>query len=212
MKRIHIFLFLFVTCFILNGCGAQNPSDSGPEAKDHTTATGNAILPESTITWFNTEYFNSGDGVNMRNMLLSSQYSTIADIDLFQLFYNGIPEVQLEISDEEKNTLVKSDEAAQHLDIIKITQPMIDNFLQEYAGVNMDDTNQVGLDQFIYLEEFDAYYLIHSDTNYARCNVVSGTESEGGYILLDYEMNGRKGIVTLKNIEGDYRFISNVVK
>lgn len=39
-----------------------------------------AILPESTITWFNTEYFNSGDGVNMRNMLLSSQYSTIADI------------------------------------------------------------------------------------------------------------------------------------
>jgi len=80
MKRIHIFLFLFVTCFILNGCGAQNPSDSGPEAKDHTTATGNAILPESTITWFNTEYFNSGDSVNMRNMLLSSQYSTIADI------------------------------------------------------------------------------------------------------------------------------------
>ena len=70
MKRIHIFLFLFVTCFILNGCGA----------KDHTTATGNTTLPESTITWFNTEYFNSGDSVNMRNMLLSSQYSTIADI------------------------------------------------------------------------------------------------------------------------------------
>lgn len=67
MKRIHIFLFLFVTCFILNGCGAQNPSDSGPEAKDHTTATGNTTLPESTITWFNTEYFNSGDSVNMRN-------------------------------------------------------------------------------------------------------------------------------------------------
>ena len=41
MKRIHIFLFLLVTCFILNGCGTQNPSDSGPEAKDHTTATGN---------------------------------------------------------------------------------------------------------------------------------------------------------------------------
>ena len=102
MKRIHIFLFLLVTCFILNGCGTQNPSDSGPEAKDHTTATGNTTLPESTITWFNTEYFNSGDGVNMRNMLLSSQYSTIADIDLFQLFYNGIPEVQLEISDEKK--------------------------------------------------------------------------------------------------------------
>ena len=80
MKRIHIFLFLFVTCFILNGCGAQNPSDSGPEAKDHTTATGNTTLPESTITWFNTEYFNSGDSVNMRNMLLSSEYSTIADI------------------------------------------------------------------------------------------------------------------------------------
>ena len=106
MKRIHIFLFLLVTCFILNGCGTQNPSDSGPEAKDHTTATGNTTLPESTISWFNTEYFNSGDGVNMRNMLLSSQYSTIADIDLFQLFYNGIPEVQIEISDEEKNTLV----------------------------------------------------------------------------------------------------------
>ena len=80
MKRIHIFLFLFCNLLHSKRMWRSESSDSGPEAKDHTTATGNAILPESTITWFNTEYFNSGDGVNMRNMLLSSQYSTIADI------------------------------------------------------------------------------------------------------------------------------------
>ena len=65
MKRIHIFLFLFVTCFILNGCGAQNPSDSGPEAKDHTTATGNTTLPESTIAYIKEFFLFRRDSVNV---------------------------------------------------------------------------------------------------------------------------------------------------
>ena len=49
----------------------------------------------------------------------------------------------------------------------------MDAFLQEYLGVALDETNKKNLDQFIYLEEYDAYYLLHGDTNFQRCTVTS---------------------------------------
>lgn len=203
MKRISAFLLLLLACGVLGGCGEQN-FDS-PDEED-------AALSEDVIAWFNTEYFNTGEGINMRNMMLSSQYSTATDIDLFRLFYNGISESHPEISEEERTALSEYDTSARDLDVIKITRSMIDDFLMEYAKVKLADTNRNGLDHFFYLEEYDAYYLIHSDTNYARCKIISGEAGEDGSIVLDYEMEGRKAAVTLKSIEGNYSFVSNVAK
>ena len=66
------------------------------------------------------------------------------------------------------------------------------------------------LDQFIYLEEYDAYYLLHGDTNFQRCTVTSLEQNEDGTITLTYEQeSGEKGIVTLKGSKGSYQFVSN---
>ena len=58
--------------------------------------------------------------------------------------------------------------------------PEMDAFLQEYLGVALDETNKKNLDQFIYLEEYDAYYLLHGDTNFQRCTVTSLEQNEDG--------------------------------
>ena len=62
----------------------------------------------------------------------------------------------------------------------------------------------------IYLEEYDAYYLLHGDTNFQRCTVTSLEQNEDGTIALTYEQeSGEKGIVTLKGSKGSYQFVSN---
>lgn len=74
----------------------------------------------------------------------------------------------------------------------------------------LDETNKKNLDQFIYLEEYDAYYLLHGDTNFQRCTVTSLKQNEDGTIALTYEQeSGEKGIVTLKGSKGSYQFVSN---
>lgn len=62
-------------------CLRHKAADDVPPPNDETSAV--------DIEWFNKEYFNVGNGVCMTNMLLSSYYDTAADIDLYELFYNG---------------------------------------------------------------------------------------------------------------------------
>lgn len=198
MKRVKIFLLLLTLCCTLVACGTK-PADDTPSPNDETSAV--------DIDWFNTEFFNVGSGVCMMNMMLSSYYDTAADIDLYELFYNGPTGIQEEVTEAEQTAI--GPVAFEHYPI-KTQRTEMDAFLQEYAGVTLDETNKKNLDQFIYLEEYDAYYLLHGDTNFQRCTVLSGEKNADGVITLTYEQEGgKKGIVTLKESGDGYQFLSN---
>ena len=198
MKRVKIFLLLFTLCCALTACGTK-PADDVPPPDDETSAV--------DIEWFNTDFFNVGCGVCMTNMLLSSYYDTAADIDLYELFYNGPTGIQEEVTEAEQTAI--GPVAFEHYPI-KTQRTEMDAFLQEYLGVALDETNKKNLDQFIYLEEYAAYYLLHGDTNFQRCTVTSLEQNEDGTITLTYEQeSGEKGIVTLKGSKGSYQFVSN---
>lgn len=200
MKRVKIFLLLFTLCCALTACGTK-PADDTPPPDDEA--------PAVDVDWFNTEFFNVGSGVCMTNMLLSSYYDTAADIDLYELFYNGMDE-QETITDEERAALVEICQWATEVGVSKVSAARMDAFLQEYLGVTLDETNKKNLDQFFYIEEYDAYYNAHGDTNFQRCTVLSGERDEDGVITLTYEQEGgKKGIVTLKESGDGYRFMSN---
>ena len=206
MKRTFVFVLLLLLCTFLHGCSSKDEMNStNRELEDMN------ILSEEDIAWFNTEYFNSGNGINMRNMMLSSHYLNIADIDLYQLFYNVISGTEFQISDEEKAVLTEYNSSAADLDVIKITRQQINEFLLEYTGLNLSDTAQNGLNEFLYLEEYDAYYLIHSDLNYVPCNIMSGMRNKDGNVILEYEMAGKNATVTLKENKSEYYFVSNTV-
>ena len=150
-------------------------------------------LSEKEITVFNTEFFN-GDITNMNNMLLSSEYSQPDEINLFELFYNGVGGAFGEVSEDELSMLTELCSDAPYLDIIKITANEMDAFLQEKMGISLAETKKTGLDSFYYLEQYDSYYLIMGDSNFDWCMVTSGTWELG----VDRFVRGQVGLGILK--------------
>ena len=169
------------------------------------------VLSESEVEVFSTEFFNGGTD-NMNNMLLSSEYSRPEEINLFELFYNGMKGAYAQISEAELVALTELCMDAPYLDIMKVTTEEMDTFLQKNMGIGLEQTQKKGLDSFYYLEEYDSYYLVHGDTNFAWCTVVSGTWIDDNMLEMEYEKEYEEGrwIVTLQKTETGYLFVSNV--
>lgn len=169
------------------------------------------VLSESEVEVFSTEFFNGGTD-NMNNMLLSSEYSRPEEINLFELFYNGMKGAYAQISEAELAALTELCMDAPYLDIMKVTTEEMDTFLQKNMGIGLEQTQKKGLDSFYYLEEYDSYYLVHGDTNFAWCTVVSGTWIDDNMLEMEYEKEYEEGrwIVTLQKTETGYLFVSNV--
>ena len=179
IRFFTMFVFLLL---IISGCQSE------PE-----------VLSESEVEVFNTEFFNGGTD-NMNNMLLSSEYSRPEEINLFELFYNGMRGAYAQISEAELAALTE------------LSAEEMDTFLQKNMGIGLEQTQKTGLDSFYYLEEYDSYYLVHGDTNFAWCTVVSGTWIDDNMLEMEYEKEYEEGlwIVTLQKTETGYLFVSNV--
>lgn len=169
------------------------------------------VLSNEEISTFNTDFFNSGIH-NMNNMLLSSEYCNPEEIDLFQLFYNGVNGVENQISEDEIALLTEFCSEASYLDIVKVTVDEMNSFLQEKLGIVLEDTQKIGLDSFYYLKDYESYYVIVGDTNFDWCTIVSGTWESDNKLSLKYEKEYEKGqwIVTLQKTNDSYLFVSNI--
>ncbi len=198
MKRLKAMacLSLSVCILLLNLSGCQQTTKS---------------LSSEEISIFNTDFFNSEIN-NMNNMLLSSEYCNPEEIDLFQLFYNGVNGVKNQISEDEMMLLTELCSEAPYLDIVKVTVNEMDTFLQEKLGIGLEETQKIGLDSFYYLEDYESYYLIAGDTNFDWCTIVSGTWESDNILSLKYEKKSEKGqwIVTLQKTNNGYLFVSNI--
>ena len=114
MKHLKLCLILMFTSSLLSGCHTA----SLPQKEISQTVAPIAALevagaiPSEKIAWFNSDYFNLDGKDEMRNMMLSSVYKDVREIDLYKLFYNGIPETCNDICDEEKKILSAIDAGA----------------------------------------------------------------------------------------------------
>lgn len=177
------------------------------------TFTGNAERKPMTgeeLKYFNEEFFN-GSYMNIRNQFLSSVYESAEDINLLELFYCGTGKEAV-MTDEEKAAL----EAAGwelFLDVTKLPKEDINEVLIKYTGTELERTNKIGLDSFVYLSEYDTYYIMHGDTNYRMGVDISCGEKQGKYVYLYYNdlfMGDGWKCVTLKKSGSEYLFVSNV--
>ena len=168
-------------------------------------------LSEEEIQMFNEGFFNVATD-NMNNMLLTSEYVKLEEIDLFQTFYNGMSGVTSDVTEDEIALLTTLDSQASYLDIMKITVAQMDAFLQEKLGVKLENTQKKGLENFYYLEQYDSFYLIAGDTNFDWCTITSGNWWPENTVLLEYEKesDNSKWIVTLRKADSGFQFVSNV--
>lgn len=204
-------------------CACSFTKTEGPEKHE------DGPLTTEELQIYNNMVFN-GDGFNIRNQFLLLAVEAPKDykqIDLFQLFYNGTGE-PMEVTEEERRAVAEAGYGGEDpmLDLIKCPRDQMDAVLKEYVGLSLDETDKWCLDQFTYLEEYDAYYDFHGDTNYPGEVTFTSGEWKDGKVLLYYEGSGFPGFssgngemnmvssgpacVTLETqADGGCRFLSN---
>jgi hypothetical protein len=186
-----------------------------PETAETVLADGKDHLTEEEVDWFNEKFFNreAMPGVRdrdaMQNYFLNSEYTEAADVDLKELCRDSRI---YEPDEKEKEQLSQvAGESVYESDVSRYTKEELDAMLQKYTGLTLEDSNKIGLDQLVYLSEYDAYYYVCGDTHYRTVQVVDGYW-DGQYVILEYELNGGdiKGEVVLQVAPDRYVFCSNV--
>ncbi len=177
-------------------------------------------LSDDKLSYFNEHYFTSDpllSNINLANQFLHNSLDLPINIDLYSLFYLGAGADYAMSEDGEYDAVAQAygfDSWADiPTDVTPIPKASMDNMLKQYTGIELFDTNKVGLDNFKYLEEYDCYYNLHGDTNYyGSVEFVFGTQT-GDRIALSY-YNGLQQadyILTLVDYGGEnYKIYSNL--
>lgn len=177
-------------------------------------------LSEEELAYFNGDGFFNGDYLNIRNQFLSSTYAAPEEIDLFQIFYcgdgdadyaappDGVDPVALEAA-----MLAAEGGDAPDCPATILTTAQMDKVLEEYLGLTLAETGQVGLEHFTYLPGFDVYFYYHGDTNYRGSVAFTGGERRGELVRLTYDdtfMGDGYKQVTLREHGEGWQFVSNL--
>lgn len=202
--KIRNFAVIFIICISLSACGiahgtepgqtdAQQNSqtdaqqngqtgekqneqpDEGEEGKNSVeNPQGDNIrkLTQEELQKF-TDFINEEDNYGNYGFLLSI-YDKPADIYLDEVFYTGAGIATTPSTEEEKQAYLKANQQAEiYTDLVRITKPMANEFLMKKTGLSYDEMNRPLT--WIYLEEFDAFYAEHGDTNYRTFTCIEGT-------------------------------------
>ncbi len=193
-----------------------------PETEQPVTTGDQMVLPagaqeldEAEIEYFNTEFFNStmAGGINrknIRNQFLNSYYDRIEDVCLGQLFYLGTGRYE-EIGEAEKAAFERK--YGYWIDVCPCEKNRvsdINDVLFENTGLQLEDMYGQGYVDTHYLEEYDAYYQFHGDTNYVLCTIDRGYRLDNCVYLLHGLDGDNPGCVELREIQpGQYHFVSH---
>ena len=177
-------------------------------------------LSEEELAYFNGDGFFNVGYLNIRNQFLSSTYAAPEEIDLFQLFYcgdgdaddaappDGVDPVALEAA-----MLAAEGGDDPDCPATILTTAQMDKVLEEYLGLTLAETGQVGLEHFTYLPDFDVYFCYHGDTNYRGSVTFTGGERRGELVRLTYHDtflgDGYKQVTLRERGEG-WQFVSNL--
>ncbi len=145
------------------------------------------------------------------NRALTSFYDVPAHMDLYQLFYCGIPGLEHTPTAEELAFLEVCPEIDLSFDLDCLPTSEMDRVLTQYFGVTLSETDGTGLKNFVYWEETDCYYHTHSDSNGLTIQVSQCEETEPGIWSVTYTTHrDTTGIVTLCLRDGNWQFLSNL--
>ncbi len=192
---------------------SQTENSTGEESELQSQKTteleqGWVKLSEDELEWFNEQFFNV-DGKSIVNAFLNCAYEDIKNISLVELFYDG-EQPSVAISDEEMVQL-KGSSIDHETDFQKVATSYMDKMLRTYADISFEETNKVDIENFLYLKEYDAYYLSHGDTHYFPVTITAGIMDKDGTVKLQYvnDLN-EKFEVTLRAHDKGYYFVSNI--
>lgn len=236
-KMSWIALWILISMVWLAGCN-QEENVNATSTDRHETEQGESNQPETTQPETGeTEIPAVREGVPLSeeelnpyrelfgqyqtwySQALTSLYASPEKIDLRELFYNGIlddPD-RYNLTEEEEEFLAPVwAEYSCRLDTTRIPAEKMDEVLNQYFGISLEETEGTGLDTFVYFQEMNCYYNYSGDTNTMRADIHEGYLLEDGTIALyydipDYRFENEKGyVVTVRPTEDDLQIVSNL--
>lgn len=204
------------------GCAfAGAPEDESTDRQQETPADSESeaagpYLSGAELAYFNNEFFGQptmfgpASYINLHNQFLSSLYSSPEEVDLFELFYCGAGYPDTELSEEELELVGMPEVCATD----KLPASELDAVFYANTGLHLEDTQQIGLDRFDYLPQYDAYYHSHGDTNYRGAVTIAGGVREDDLVHLyyydDFMDDGWKCVTLRQAGEDGWHFVSNL--
>lgn len=146
------------------------------------------------------------------NIALTSFYETPEQIDLKCFVNNTLIPYGGDLTDEESNFLSQYTDMF-WMDIRRIDSEDIEEVLQQYLGIGLEDLENPDHPQLPYWEETDCYYLIANDADYTEDFHAEAVEvAEDGTICLTYTCNfpDSSCMVRLMPYGDGYRILSNL--
>ncbi len=189
---------------------------------DKITESDEEIFPlsQETIDRINNDIFRNEEACYWPNMFLGTYYSCPEEIDLGDVFYMGLRDGEITVSEDEylKVEAIYGDIWSS---IHKMPADKMEEIIKKYTGLSLDAYKEQLNQQFVYLEEYDAYYGLSSDVHYYPHIIESGYYCSNGEIVLLYRTYAYASAVTVSNElwiqkatvkekeNGDFLFISN---
>ena len=235
---VAVLASIAAACTFTGGTASPTPAPSPSASKAPSEATLRPLTAEE-LRWFNEEYFNSsgadqtGAGqypyssgpngdvyYNIRNQFANpiNLYDRPEDIDLYELFYcdgEAVPDDELSIVWDGSREDIPCG-------AYKLSVEAVNDILMGYTGLTLDKTSKIGLDDFTYSQEHNAYYWMHGDTNYCGDLQFTVGTREGDIVKLYHNSNYAGNnwyCVTLRQVDitewqgmgSEYYFVSNQV-
>ena len=173
--------------------------------------TNGVSLTTELIDWFNKYFFNRPEE-KIVNYFLLKEFSDIKEIDLLHLFYDMPEGSEGDMCTEELKKVRDAQlEYERDFDVHKVPVSYMEQVLQKYGNISFEQTTRNGLKGCVYLQEYDAYYILHNDYGYKEVEILSGYTDEAGLVHLRYnrELRGEYEVI-LQPHEDSYRFVSNL--
>ena len=218
MKKWMSWLLVAVLLLSLTACGEKKPDDTNTDEKP---ATSRAITDaeKAEIQTFLNDPANNG--------FLQSAYNAPEQASLYYAFYSGCGVGTFGTTDwtkeEKEDVLYYSHWDDYHTSPLKIKRTDVEQLVKEKLGVSLEDmatdlnnhfffTNSSS--RLFYMETYDAYYLMHDDTNFCSITVTDGAfDGNDGY-RIEYTMDPTvptDGVVVLKKTDSSFQFFSNAL-
>lgn len=151
---------------------------------------------------------------NWYNMAMTSHYESPRQLNLFEFFSEGVggpDKLTYQPSEEEQSFLQTQEQIYLQLSVYRISKDTMNEVLQQYFGVTLEEMDGVGLDQMAYYPDIDCYYWSKSDVRYVlEFEITDGYRMEDGNIQFFFHIPFREYRMTVKPVEDGYQILSNV--
>lgn len=211
VKRIFLILIIGIILLVPTfSFGDNNPISN--ELTDEELTDLEKMLNEYENNGFLKSVYSNPSKINL-NAVLHSYFVKNGEINVDTLSKEEVENIKKQFNVEEFE-----------IPLFKITTSELLEYYKEKTGEDLKDAKN-RLTDYTYIEEYDAYYNMHGDTNYNEVECIKGIKNPEGTVQIQYK--GKKFstqsiwkenqlieqelmIVTLKKTANGYVFVSNV--